>query len=132
MEVHILVQEDKMESSAVKIQERGSQRKQSNSGGTHSNKQENENKKCQAEAKSVCMQPVKNTENKAMWLFKPLVVPKEYRRLCKDNACQSTRCYKNPVKPKYNYDKNCQTRSSSEQKIQMKYEANEALKCRSS
>ena len=78
------------------------------------------------------MQPVKNTENKAMQLSKPLVVPKEYRRLCKDNACQSTRCYKSPVRPKYNYDKNCQSGSSSEQKIQMKYEANEAPKCRSS
>ena len=88
LEVHMLVQEDKMESSAVKIQERCSQRKQSNNNGTHSNKQENKNKKSQVAAKIVYMWPVKNMENKAMQLSKPLVVPKEYRRLCKDNACQ--------------------------------------------
>ena len=128
----MLVQEDKMESSAVKFQERYSQRKQSNNNSTHSKKHENKNKKCQAEEESVCMRPVKHTENKAMSLSKPLVVPKEYRRLCKDNACQLTRCYKSPVRQKYNYDKSCQSGSSSEQKIQMKYEANEDPKCRSS
>ena len=102
----MLVQEDKMESKAVKIQERCSQRKQSNNNGTHSKKHENKNKKSQADEKSVCMQPKKpkynmqpvyNNNTDIMWLSKPIVVPKEYRRLCKDNACQSTRCYKSPV-----------------------------------
>ena len=49
----MLVQEDKMESSAVKIHERCSQRKQSNNNSTHSKKHENKNKKCQAEEKNL-------------------------------------------------------------------------------
>ena len=44
----MLVQEDKMEPGVVKIQERCSQRKQSNNNGTHSKKHE-KNKKSQAE-----------------------------------------------------------------------------------
>ena len=56
------------------------------------------------------------------------------RRLCQGEKCQSTRCYKkkSPVRPKYKYDKNCQSGSSSEKenpdpkKRQMIYEANEA------
>ena len=34
-----------------------------------------------------------------MWLPKP-AVPYEYRRLCKDQSCQSTRCYKKHSDPK--------------------------------
>ena len=56
------------------------------------------------------------------------------RRLCQDEKCQSTRCYKkkSPVRPQYKYDKNCQSGSSSEKespnpkKRQTIYEANEA------
>ena len=54
------------------------------------------------------MQPVMpvlvNTEVK--WLSTPII-----RRLCQDEKCQSTRCYKkkSPVRPMYKYDKNCQS-----------------------
>ena len=56
------------------------------------------------------------------------------RRLCQDEKCQSTSCYKkkSSVGPKYKYDKNCQSGSSSEKKSpglkkgQMTYAANEA------
>ena len=76
------------------------------------------------------MQPVMsvivNTEDKQ--LSTPII-----GRLCQDEKCQSTRCYKkkSPVRPKYKYDKNCQSGSSSEKspdpkKRQMTYEANEA------
>ena len=72
------------------------------------------------------MPAIVNTEDK--WLSTPLI-----RRLCKDEKCQSTRCFKkkSPVRPKYKYDKNCQSGSSSEKenpypKRQMIYEANEA------
>ena len=44
--------------------------------------------------------------------------PESYSGLCSDRTCQSTRCYKSPVRPKYRYDKNCQSGSSSEKKIQ--------------
>ena len=73
------------------------------------------------------MPVIVNTEVKQ--LSPPLI-----RRLCHDKRCQSTRCYKkkSPVRPKYKYDKNCQSGSSSEKesfdpkKRQMIYEANEA------
>ena len=55
-------------------------------------------KKCQ---ENINMQSVTNTND--MQLPKP-AVPYEYRRLCKDKNCQSTRCYKSPVRPMYNYD----------------------------
>ena len=46
------------------------------------------------------MQPVKPETNKdVMWLPK-LAVPYEYRRLCKDQTCQSTGCYKKHSDPK--------------------------------
>ena len=61
LEVHMLVQEDKMESSAVKIQERCSQRKQYNNNGTHSKKHENKNKKSQGEEKQ-CLHVVKEAQ----------------------------------------------------------------------
>ena len=49
----------------------------------------NADKSCQ-EKKNIHMWPVKpETE---VQLLKP--VPYEYRRLCKDQTCQSTRCYK--------------------------------------
>ena len=60
-------------------------------------------KKCQAETFDI--QPMKPQMD--IWLPKPAL-----RRLCKDKNCQSTRCYsskkKSPVRPMYNYDKNCQ------------------------
>ena len=73
------------------------------------------------------MPAIDNTEDKQ--LSTPLI-----RRLCQDEKCQSTRCFKkkSPVRPKYKYDKNCQSGSSSEKenpdpkKRQMIYEANEA------
>ena len=77
------------------------------------------------------MQPVLpvlvNTEDK--WLSTPII-----GKLCQDEKCQSTRCFKkkSPVRPKYKYDKNCQSESSREKenpdpkKRQMIYEANEA------
>ena len=73
------------------------------------------------------MPAIVNTEDK--WLSTPLI-----RRLCQDEKCQSTRCFKkkSPVRQKYKYDKNCQSGSSSEKenpdpkKRQMIYEANEA------
>ena len=54
--------------------------------------------------------------------------------MCQDEKCQSTRCFKkkSPVRPKYKYDKNCHSGSSSEKetpdpkKWQMIYETNEA------
>ena len=57
-------------------------------------------KNCQ-ENENINMWSVTNTDN--MWVPKP-AVPNEYRRLCSDKGCQSTRCYK-----KSNYDKNCQS-----------------------
>ena len=77
-----------------------------------------------------------------MWPVLPVLVnTKDKRlstpiigRLCQDEKCKSTRCYKkkSPVRPKYKYDKNCQSESLSEKentdpkKRQMIYEANEA------
>ena len=60
-------------------------------------------KNCQ-ENEIINIQSVTNTNN--MWLPKPSI-----RRLCSDNKCQSTRCYKkkSPVRPMYAYDKNCQS-----------------------
>ena len=64
-------------------------------------------KDCQEKKNSV-MQSVTNAD---MWLPKP--VPNEYRRMCSDKNCQSTRCYstkkKSPVKLMNKYDKNCQS-----------------------
>ena len=84
----------------------------------------------------------KSQEPSYMWPVMPVIVntevkqlsPPLIRRLCQDEKCQSTRCYKkkSPVRPKYKYDKNCQSGSSSEKespdpkKRQMIYEANEA------
>ena len=72
------------------------------------------------------MPAIVNTEDKQ--LSTPLI-----RRLCQDEKCQSARCFKKkgPLRPKYKYDKNCQSGSSSEKenpdpKRQMIYEANEA------
>ena len=50
-----------------------------------------------------------NTEDK--WLSTPIM-----GRLCQDEKCQSTRCFKkkSPVRSKYKYDKNSQPGSSSE------------------
>ena len=55
-------------------------------------------KNCQ---ENINMQPVMPEMD--MWLPKPAVLY-QYRRLCNDKNCQSTRCYK-----KRNYDKNCQS-----------------------
>ena len=52
------------------------------------------------------MPEIVNTEVK--WLSTPTI-----RRLCQDEKCQSTRCYKSPVRPKYRYDKKCQSGSPS-------------------
>ena len=72
------------------------------------------------------MPAIVNTEDKQ--LSTPII-----RRLCQDEKFQSTRCFKkkSPVRPKYKYDKNCQSGSSSEKenpdpKRQMIYEANKA------
>ena len=76
------------------------------------NKCEYKDSKSQSPVKYVC--PGKNCqekENNNMWsvtntdvqLPKPVI-----RRLHKDKTCQSTRCYRCPVKPMYSYDKNCQ------------------------
>ena len=72
------------------------------------------------------MPAIVNTKDK--WLSPPLI-----RRLCQGEKCQSTRCFKkkSPVRPRYKYDKNCQSGSSSEKvnpdpKRQIIYEANEA------
>ena len=46
------------------------------------------------------------TNNTDVWLPKP-AVPYEYRRLCSDMNCQSTRWYRSPMRPMY--DKNCQS-----------------------
>ena len=51
-------------------------------------------KNCQENENNV-MQSV--TKKMDVWLPKP--VPYEYRRLCKDKKCQSSRCYKSPVRP---------------------------------
>ena len=76
--------------------------------------------------KSPVMPAIVNTKDKQ--LSPPLI-----RRLCQDEKCQSTRWFKkkSPVRPKYKYDKNCQSGSLSEKenpdpKMQMIYEANEA------
>ena len=85
-------------------------------------------KKCQEPSYMWPVLPVLvNTEDKQ--LSTPII-----GRLCQDEKCQSTRCFKkkSPVRPKYKYDKNCQSGSSSEKenpdpkKSQMIYEANEA------
>ena len=83
----------------------------------------------------------KSQEPSYIWPVLPVVVntedkqlsPPLIRRLCQDEKCQSTRCFKkkSPVRQKYIYDKNCQSGSSSEKenpdpKRQMIYEANEA------
>ena len=65
----------------------------------------NSDRNCQ-ENENIDMQSVTNTDH--MQLPKPSVRHK-YRRLCKDKTCQSTRCYKSPVKPVHKYDKNCKS-----------------------
>ena len=52
-------------------------------------------KKCQ---ENNVMQSV--TKKMNMWLPKP-AVPYEYRRMYSDNNCQSTRCYRSPMRPMY-------------------------------
>ena len=64
----------------------------------------NYDKNCQ-ENKNNVMQSV---TNKDYVQFTKPAVPYEYRGLCKDKNCQSTRCYKSPVIPVYKYDKNFQ------------------------
>ena len=61
--------------------------------------QMNDDKKSQADrnCQTSVMQPVKSQQE--MQLPKP-AVPYEYRRLCKDQTCQSTRCYKKHSDPK--------------------------------
>ena len=92
--------------------------------------------------KSQMYSDKKSQENSHMQPVMPIIVNTEVRqlstptirRLCKDEKCQSTQCYKkkSPVRPKNKYDKNCQSGSSSEKenldpkKRQMIYEANEA------
>ena len=84
----------------------------------------------------------KSQETSFMWPVMPVLVNTEIkqlstpiiRRLCQDEKCQSTICYKkkSPVRPKYKYNKKCQSGSSSEKKgpdpkkRQMTYKANEA------
>ena len=84
----------------------------------------------------------KSQEPSYKWPVMPIVVNTEDQqlstpiigRLCQDEKCQSTRCFKkkSPVRPKYKYGMNCQSGSSSEKenpdtkKRQMIYEANEA------
>ena len=53
-----------------------------------------------------------NTEDKQLSL--PLI-----RRLCQDEKCQSTRCYKkkSPVRPKYKYDKTVNLKVPVKQRI---------------
>ena len=55
---------------------------------------------------------IKNCPEMNVQLPKP-TVPYEYRILCKDKNCQSTRFYnfkkKSPMEPIHNYDKNCQS-----------------------
>ena len=61
--------------------------------------QMNDDKESQADRnyQTSAMQAVKS--EKEMQLPKP-TVPYEYRRLCKDQTCQSTRCYKKHSDPK--------------------------------
>ena len=82
----------------------------------------------------------KGQETSHMWPVMPIIYTEVkqlstplIRRLCQDEKCQSTQCYKkkSPVRPKNKYDKNCQSGSSNEKspdpkKRQMIYEANEA------
>ena len=49
------------------------------------------------------------TKKMDMQLPKP-ALPYEYRRMCSDKNCQSTRCYRNPMRPMYD----CQLWSESE------------------
>ena len=49
-----------------------------------------------------------------MWLLKP-AVPYKYRRLCMDQTCQSTRCYKKHFDPK------------KRQKMQYKVKSNQSV-----
>ena len=68
----------------------------------------------------------KSQETSHMWPVMPVIVNTKItrlstpliRRLCQDEKCQSTRCYKkkSAVRPKYKYDKNCQSGSSTEKK----------------
>ena len=92
--------------------------------------------------KSQMCSDKKSQEPSYMWPVMPVIIntedrqlsPPVIRRLCQDEKCQSTRCYKkkSPVRPNYKYDKKCQSGSSSEKenpdpkKRQMIYEANEA------
>ena len=62
-------------------------------------------KTCQ-DYQCVNMQPVKPETSSIMWLPKP-AVPNQYKRLCNDKNCQSTRCYK--ISEYIKYDKNCQS-----------------------
>ena len=68
------------------------------------NKSKYFDKYCQENENNV-MWSVTNTND--VWLLKA-VVPYEYRSMHNDKNCQSTRCYKSPVRPVYKYDKNCQ------------------------
>ena len=92
--------------------------------------------------KSQMCSDKKHQEPSYMWPEPPVLVNTEDKqlstpiigRLCQDEKYQSARCFKkkSPVRPKFKYDKNCQSGSSSEKenpdpkKRQMIYEANEA------
>ena len=59
----------------------------------------NTDKKSQ-EKKNINVQPVKPEINKDVMQLPIPAVPYGYRRLCKDQTCQSTRCYKKCSDPK--------------------------------
>ena len=66
-------------------------------------------KNCQ-ETKLIHMWSLKPEKSSIKWLPKP-AVPDQYKKLCSDKNCQSTRCYrkKHPVRPMCGDDKNCQS-----------------------
>ena len=65
-------------------------------------------KNCQG-TKHIHMWPLKPENSSIRWLLKP-AVPYQYKRLCSDKNCQSTRCFKKkcPVRPVCD-DKSCQS-----------------------
>ena len=82
----------------VKLQE-DDRKCQENVSGRPMKSQNNVDKRSQ-EKKNMNIWPVKPEINKDVtWLLKP-AVPHEYRRLCKDQTCQYTRCYKKHSDPK--------------------------------
>ena len=66
-------------------------------------------KNCQ-ETKLIHMWLLKPEKSSIKWLLKPAVLD-QYKRLCCDKNCQTTRCYRKkcPVRPMCGDDKNCQS-----------------------